>query len=93
MEAEVIRIGCDCSRKEMETMNKSENVLLIFYKFLSEKRLSKDEVMKECTISSLTFARYLADIRNFLDRNLPCYEVMYDKKENIYYLKLNSSCC
>ncbi len=74
-------------------MNKSENVLLIFYKFLSEKKLTKEEVMKECSISSLTFARYLSDIRDFLEKNLNCYQVIYDKKQDIYFLKLNPSVC
>lgn len=71
-------------------MNKSEVILLIFYKFLSEKSVDKKEVLRECSISPLTFARYLGDIRRFLKDNLSCYTILYDKKTNRYVLDLKS---
>ena len=47
-------------------MNKCDIVLVIFYTLLKEKRLKKEDIMSEYEVSNATFARYIAEIRDFL---------------------------
>lgn len=67
-------------------MSKSEVVLIIFYRLYTQKTIRKSDILCGCGINSLTFARYLADIRCFLvEANLP-FELLYDKKNDCYSL-------
>ena len=67
-------------------MSKSEVVLIIFYRLYTQKAIRKSDILCDCGINSLTFARYLADIRCFLvETNLP-FELLYDKKNDCYSL-------
>lgn len=67
-------------------MSKSEVVLIIFYRLYTQKTIRKSDILCDCGINSLTFARYLADIRCFLvEANLP-FELLYDKKNDCYSL-------
>lgn len=68
-------------------MKKSEIVLYIFYLLLTNKEIRKEDIMSATDINSLTFARYLSDIRNFLVQNLNCcYEIKYRKSTSKYVL-------
>lgn len=67
-------------------MSKSEVVLIIFYRLYTQKTIRKSEILCDCGINSLTFARYLADIRCFLlEANLP-FEILYNKTNDCYSL-------
>lgn len=65
-------------------MNKSEVVLIIFYRLYTQKKIRKADILYDCDINSLTFARYLSDIRCFLvEAGLP-FELLYDKRNDCY---------
>ena len=67
-------------------MNKCDIVLVIFYTLLKEKRLKKEDIMSEYEVSNATFARYIAEIRNFLLENEPALELTYSRKKKQYFL-------
>lgn len=67
-------------------MSKSEVVLIIFYRLYTRKMIRKSEILCDCGINSLTFARYLADIRCFLVEANLSFEILYDKKNDCYSL-------
>ena len=67
-------------------MNKCDIVLVIFYTLLTEKRLKKEDIMSEYEVSNATFARYIAEIRNFLLEKEPALELTYNRKKKQYFL-------
>lgn len=70
-------------------MKKSDVLLHMYHCLLVNKSLSKQEVIKRFNISSLRFARYLADIRAFLVKESLAYQVIYERKVDRYYLIRN----
>ena len=67
-------------------MNKCDIVLVIFYTLLKEKRLKKEDIMSEYEVSNATFARYIAEIRNFLLEKEPALELTYSRTKKQYFL-------
>lgn len=67
-------------------MTKYETVLLMFYTLYTERVLTKEEIMEKCDITSLTFARYLGNIRSFLKKEMPGVEIVFEKKYKDYRL-------
>lgn len=68
-------------------MSKSEVVLIIFYRLYTQKTIRKSDILSDCDITSLTFARYLADIRCFLLEAALPYELVYDRRNDCYSLE------
>ena len=77
----------------VQNMKKSEIVLFMFYHLLQFNELTKSDVMEEFKITTLTFARYLSDIRCFLIEKVPELEVVYDKVTDKYLLKKSGIDC
>ena len=67
-------------------MNKCDIVLVIFYTLLKEKRLKKEDIMSEYEVSNATFARYIAEIRDFLLEKEPALELTYSRTKKQYFL-------
>lgn len=67
-------------------MKKSEVILHLYHCLLVNKSISKKEVLDEFGISSLRFARYLADIRSFLVNERLSYQLIYERKVDRYCL-------
>ncbi len=68
-------------------MKKSEIVCLMFYRLLVNRSLKRADFINETKINSLTFARYLSDIRALLKDKIPQYHVVYNRGSDTYYLK------
>lgn len=67
-------------------MKKSEVLLHMYHCLLVNKSISKHDVMDKFGISSLRFARYLADIRAFLVKEGLSYQLIYERKVDRYIL-------
>ena len=67
--------------------NKTDTILYMYTKLLDGKTLAKKDVMERCLINEVSFMRYLSSIRSYLNKIHSEYELFYDRKENVYYLK------
>ena len=67
-------------------MKKSEVILHMYHCLLVNNSICKKEVLDKFGISSLRFARYLADIRSFLVKEQLSYQLIYERKVDRYYL-------
>lgn len=68
-------------------MKKTDVILDILYTLLTTKKLKKGDIISKYQISSITFARYIADVRGFFAENAPKYVVIYNKDKRYYALK------
>lgn len=68
-------------------MKKCDVILSIFYSLITNKKIKKMDVIEEYKLTSITFARYIAEIRDFLAERAPHLELIYNKSKSIYILK------
>lgn len=67
-------------------VNKSQGLVYIFYMLLTNKQISKNDVLNELNITELSFWRYIQEIKAFIcNFNIPL-DVVYDRSNNIYCL-------
>lgn len=67
-------------------MKKSEVILHMYHNLLVNKSICKKDIIDKFGVSSLRFARYLADIRAFLVKEGLSYQLIYERKVDRYYL-------
>ena len=60
-------------------MKKCDVILSIFYSLITNKKIKKMDVIEEYKLTSITFARYIAEIRDFLAERAPHLELIYNK--------------
>lgn len=65
---------------------KSQIVLYIYDELINNKPLKMDEVLALFNISVRTFRRYISEINAFFCNNYINKEIMYDYKNQYYYL-------
>jgi hypothetical protein len=65
---------------------KTLTVLWIYEKLLGERKISKEEVLKHQNISSITFKRYLYNIKDYLAENGSNYVLVYARRYKVYRL-------
>ena len=67
-------------------MNKCQAVLIMYDKFLSGEKIYLNQIMNEFGISLPTFRRYISEINVFLCDTYKNQIIVYDYKDNCYYL-------
>ena len=67
-------------------MNKSDYVLILFYRLMNGERIKKNLFMKEFEVGRRSFDRYIQTVRLMLSDVYAPNEVCYDVKNNEYYL-------
>lgn len=68
-------------------VNKTQALLYIFEALLKEGSIKKEDMMQQLEITSLTFKRYMQEIRAYAFNFFKKYELIYSRKEDRYYLK------
>ncbi len=67
-------------------VNKTQGVLFIYSILLEKKAIKKEEIMNRLGINKLTFFRYIQELRSFLYNFNCCKELIYEIKDETYYL-------
>lgn len=68
-------------------VNKTQALLYIFETLLKEGSIKKEDMMQQLEITSLTFKRYMQEIRAYAFNFFKKYELIYSRKEDRYFLK------
>ena len=68
-------------------VNKTQALLYIFETFLNKRKITKNNVLNQITISDLTFRRYIQELRAYLLNFNEPYEIIYNRKNDEYYLE------
>ncbi len=66
---------------------KTETILYIYSKLSNGERIKKKDIFESCLINETSFKRYIDDIRSYLKKHHLPDELVYDRKEDVYYLK------
>ena len=72
--------------KADHVMNKSDRVLILFYRLLNGERVKKVLFMNEFSLGRRSFDRYIQSVRLMLSDVYAPHELCYDAKNNEYYL-------
>ena len=67
-------------------LNKSDRVLILFYRLLQGERIRKNSFMEEFSVGRRSFDRYIAAVRLMLSETFAPHELCYDANSNEYYL-------
>ena len=67
-------------------MNKSDRVLILFYRLIMGERIQKSLFMEEFAVSKRSFDRYIEAVRVMLSETFAPHELCYDPHSNEYYL-------
>lgn len=59
--------------------------------FEQEGHLQKEQIMAKVDMSEVSFKRYIASIRHYLEEFHPTWAIQYKKHGNIYLLKKHDS--
>lgn len=68
-------------------VNKTQALLYIFETLLNKRKITKNDVLNQITISDLTFRRYIQELRTYLLNFNEPYEIVYNRKNDEYYLE------
>lgn len=68
-------------------VNKTQALLYIFETLLNKRKITKNDVLNQITISDLTFRRYIQELRAYLLNFNEPYEIIYNRKNDEYYLE------
>ena len=68
-------------------VNKTQALLYIFETLLNKRKITKNNVLNQITISDLTFRRYIQELRAYLLNFNEPYEIIYNRKNDEYYLE------
>lgn len=68
-------------------VNKTQALLYIFETLLNKRKITKNDVLNQITISDLTFRRYIQELRAYLLNFNEPYEIVYNRKNDEYYLE------
>ena len=66
---------------------KSQAILRLYSTLIKERNIDKKIMIKELNLSNITFNRYLAEIRSYLERYEPNYVLVYRRHNDLYVLK------
>jgi hypothetical protein len=67
-------------------IGKAQMILLLYEKLLTERRVANGFSFLADPLPSVTFKRYIYDIRDYLAAFASDYEVVYCRREKIYKL-------
>ena len=68
-------------------MNKTNCILYMLNFLLDNGYLLQDTIMKELDINTLTFYRYIKEIKEYFTNYKKAYNLIYSRSDNCYYLK------
>lgn len=68
-------------------VNKTQALLYTFETLLNKRKITKNDVLNQITISDLTFRRYIQELRAYLLNFNEPYEIVYNRKNDEYYLE------
>ena len=69
------------------SFSKGQVLLFIYDKLSKEKRIYKSAIQDACGISSITFKRYIGEIRNYYAKIHPELKIVYDRKKDRYLVR------
>ena len=67
-------------------MDKITRILLLYKKLMSGEKVNKSEFCNETHCLHRSFDRDIEDIRNFFCDSFELEELIYDRRENAYYI-------
>lgn len=67
-------------------LNKSDRVLILFYRLIMGERIKKPLFMEEFSVGRRSFDRYIEAVRVMLSETFAPHELCYDPTGNEYYL-------
>lgn len=70
-------------------VNKSQALMHILSVLIQDRYVDKNDIISRLEINDLTYRRYIQEIRAFLINFNQPYEVIYNKREDRYYLISN----
>lgn len=68
-------------------VGKTQAILIMYDRFLKEGTLTKADILSLTEISSITFKRYISELRCYFGNFAPQYEIIYDRESDCYQLK------
>lgn len=68
-------------------ISKSQAILRLYSTLIKERNIDKKIMIKELNLSNITFNRYLAEIRSYLEGYEPNYVLVYRRHNDLYVLK------
>lgn len=81
-----VAVNCYTYNKGDMYMDKSTRILILFYEFMKGKDINKNDFIKRFNLNERSFERDIKIIRNFLMELHISSEILFDRKENKYYL-------
>jgi hypothetical protein len=66
---------------------KTQAVLFLYQTLQDKGTLKKNDVLAELLINSLTFKRYISELRCYFANFDPSHDVVYDRKSDTYFLQ------
>lgn len=81
-----VAVNCYTYNKGDIHMDKSTRILILFYEFMKGKDVNKNDFIKRFNVNERSFERDIKIIRNFLMELHISSEILFDRKENKYYL-------
>ena len=70
-------------------VNKTQALMFILELLIKNKQISKSDIQDQISISDVTFRRYIQEVRAYLINFDMPYSLIYNKLDDIYYLKNN----
>lgn len=70
-------------------LGKVNRILKIYDKLINGESINKKELANELDVNIRTIQRDIEDIRNYLANNYDMENIIYDYKNNVYYLEKN----
>lgn len=67
-------------------VNKTQAILFMYQKFVEDGFLKKADYCNTTNITSLTFARYLSELKCFFSNFDVPKDIIYSRKNNEYYI-------
>lgn len=68
------------------TMDKAMRVLILFYNLIQGKSVNKHAFIEKYELNERSFERDIKTLRNFLIEMHIASEIVFDRRENTYYL-------
>lgn len=68
------------------TMDKATRVLILFYDLIQGKSVNKHAFIEKYELNERSFERDIKTLRNFLMEVYIGSEIVFDRRENTYYL-------
>lgn len=65
-------------------VSKTQAVLVLYDQFLAKGEVRKKDILQSIDMSDISFKRYMSELRCYFANFGERYEVLYDRKHDIY---------